>query len=518
MPVVLVLIVVIVSFTFGACPVWERREADGNCNCGSKSRGVVQCDNVTHEVYVLLFHCLTYDVQFNRTTVGSCLFLVQQWPRHCSLYAPIKARDKTSLNTDLCDPLNRTGQLCGQCLEGYGSPVYSYSLACVSCKNESSLFHRVSRYVLVALVPVTVMYVLCISLKVSMTDGRWNGFVLLCQVVSIPQVNMMLKSNVWMTFFSIWNLDLFRSLYVPFCLHPSLSDLHVIALDYLVALYPMLLVFLTYLTVYINDRFKLNLISKVFAALTTSNNGSVLNGVATFLVLSYSKILITSLNLLAPVYVYTEDDERYLYVFFKGDTPYLGREHLPFFVLAIVMITMCNILPMLLLLLYPSFLQSRVNYRSLTTFMDIFQGSYRTHPKDMRFFSAVPFIFRIGVLTQVLFIQNPFISAFYGFSFILLASLLIVCKPYKWSCLNYWEIFLCLDVTLLCFSFFTSHNVVYLIKPLLGWSRNITIVFSNVLVAPIVFYGLGLLIYVMLPWKLISRCFQCRPFSWCQQW
>ena len=50
-------------------------------------------------------------------------------------------------------------------------------------------------------------------------------------------------------FYSIWNLDLFRSIYPPFCLHPDISALGILSLDYLVAIYPMVAVVLTYIIV-----------------------------------------------------------------------------------------------------------------------------------------------------------------------------------------------------------------------------------------------------------------------------
>ena len=45
--------------------------------------------------------------------------------------------------------------------------------------------------------------------------------------------------------YSIWNLDFFRSIYPPFCIHPHMSALQVVSLDYIVAVYPMILVLVT---------------------------------------------------------------------------------------------------------------------------------------------------------------------------------------------------------------------------------------------------------------------------------
>ena len=59
--------------------------------------------------------------------------------------------------------------------------------------------------------------------------------------------------------YGIWNLDLsfFCMVYKPFCLHPSISIIQVICLDYVIAVYPLMLVFLIYFLVKLHDRFEM---------------------------------------------------------------------------------------------------------------------------------------------------------------------------------------------------------------------------------------------------------------------
>ena len=81
--------------------------------------------------------------------------------------------------------------------------------------------------------------------------------------------------------------------------------------------------------------------------------GSLVQAFATFLVLSYVKILYVSIDLLTPVYLKTVDGGtlNQTYLFHAGDL--VGSEHLPFGILAVFMLTVFNILPMVLLFLYP---------------------------------------------------------------------------------------------------------------------------------------------------------------------
>ena len=89
------------------------------------------------------------------------------------------------------------------------------------------------------------------------------AYVALCQVVTTPALvqfysvnNVNNSAYIWwlMSLYTFWNLDILRSVYPPFCLHPDVSPLLIYSLDYVVGLYPLVLIFLTYLVVKIHDR------------------------------------------------------------------------------------------------------------------------------------------------------------------------------------------------------------------------------------------------------------------------
>ena len=134
----------------------------------------------------------------------------------------------------------------------------------------------------------------------------------------------------WGTFYGVWNLDFLRLVYTPFCLQPHINTLHVLALDYLVAVYPLLLIALSYLLVLLYDR-NVRLIVclwKPFLPLFIkfrrqwNIKNSLVEVFATFLLLSYVKILSVSVDLLVPVLLYDEQ-ERIIsqpYLFIQGDT------------------------------------------------------------------------------------------------------------------------------------------------------------------------------------------------------
>ena len=503
-----------------ACPPWESEGRDGRCQCGDSLGGVVYYNSRTEKLYILKFYCMTYNTRSNQTTVGKCLdkSRTTAYPP-CSFYIAIETKNVTHLNAEVCGSFNRTGQLCGECVRGHGPPVYSYSSICAKCER-SKFAGNAAKYFLVAFLPVTLMFLASILLNVSVTSGKMVAFVLICQVYSVPNLMEVglqhsTDSLLLYSFFSLWNLDIFRSLYTPFCLHPSLNTMHVTALEYLIAVYPILLMILTYLATTILGNFKLHLVyvninrTRRNSNTARASRGSLLNTFATFLVLSYSKILTTSLTLLTPVYIYTQNGEHGVYLFNNGEIPYFGGEHLPFGILAITMLTLCNIFPVVLLLLYPSLIQPKVNNQALTTFMDVFQGCYRHHPRDYRFFSAVPFIFRIVVCLLLVLIQDALFLPLAGFSFLLLVALLMLIKPYKQNYQNYVNIFLYMTSALLCFCFMLTHDFMRFIKPSLGDYRPVSTIPASLLLAPPVIYGIALLLHKVLPQRALTYFLQC---------
>ena len=71
----------------------------------------------------------------------------------------------------------------------------------------------------------------------------------------VVSANLRLIGDLVFSFYGVWNLDFFRYVYQPFCLHPNMTTLQMISLDYAIAMYPLLLIFLTYAFVKIHDRF-----------------------------------------------------------------------------------------------------------------------------------------------------------------------------------------------------------------------------------------------------------------------
>ena len=289
-------------------------------------------------------------------------------------------------------PPPRDGQLCGKCKDGFAPPVYSYDSSCVNCTEYSSNWVK---YMAIAFLPLTALFILVVTFRVSATSGLLNVFVLVCQTVSAPAVvrvikthttNLKLQSRIGLSLYGIWNLDFFRLLYHPFCLHPEMTTLQVLALYYAIAVYPLLLIVFTYLLVVMHDHNVRIVVwlwkpfHAYFVHFRKKSNvkGSLINTFATFLLLSYVKFLHTSFAFLFPVNVYNIYGRSKRYLFYDGTVEYFGPEHLPFAILALGVLLVFNIFPLFLLVLYPCQWFQRclnrynIQYQLFDTFMDVF--------------------------------------------------------------------------------------------------------------------------------------------------
>ena len=113
-----------------------------------------------------------------------------------------------------------------------------------------------------AYLPLTVFYLIIITFEISANSGLLVGCVTISQMMatySLVQVYLATyilntttsfqKKKKIAGLYSIWNLHFFGSLYPPFCLHPNMTALGVLSLDYLVAIYPTVAVISTYIIV-----------------------------------------------------------------------------------------------------------------------------------------------------------------------------------------------------------------------------------------------------------------------------
>ena len=448
-------------------------EANANCRCDkfmTFHRHPIWCLNGS--VSLPFCYCMSYNEKFNTTVVGYCAarcYVSSHSPERkvftgVNRYQVIvKSHNRTEFNDDACSGLhmNRTGQMCGSCVKGYAPPVYSYSLACVEC---SDYKYNWIKYIAVAYLPLTLFFVIVITFRISAASGAMNGFILTSQIAMsralfqyyLSYIDETLKYRLkqiaplkaMVTFLGIWNLDFFRMIYTPFCLHPNMSTIQTRALDYAVAVYPLVLVVITYIFVSLHYRYSLvvRLWKPFYRCLRCIRKkwdikDYLIGAFATFILLSYVKILTISLDLLMPVVMYDIDGNalNQLYLQIDGTVEYFRKDHLPYGILALVMVIVFNILPLILLAIFPCRCFHRclnhfqIQRETLREFVEVFNGEFKYQPRDYRYFAAFYLLLRIFNILLLLntngIVYFPFGIALFAVSSLLIAFL----KPYKKS-------------------------------------------------------------------------------------
>ena len=435
-----------------------RFEDNDMCACCSHDKfQPLTCHNDSRTAVIRPCTCVYYDTDVNLTVVGNCFF---------SCYKingiVMNITSSAEFNEDICGKygsLNRTGRFCGRCSSGYGLAAYSYLIIhCIPCQDYG--YKNWIKYFTVALIPLTVFYILAVLLGFNVTTSSLNGIVLVIQCMLSPiQVTFIrdnstiFKQNFRLFFiasssiFCIVNLDFFRIAYSPFCLHPKANVLQILSLDYIVALYPFLLIFITYVLISAHDK-QYRLVVWMWKPFkmcvrqyrnTWNIRSSLIEIFATFILLSSVKILGVSFQVLS--FTATHDVagnklEKYFSIY-DGNTEYFGATHLPYALLAIAISSIFVVLPFLLLAVYPCRCFHKClnhcgsRFQALHVFMDAFQGSYRTQPHDMRYFSAFYIFLRMLMVAQPHVFPSYIMLFTSGILSLTSAAAVTIFQPYK---------------------------------------------------------------------------------------
>ena len=399
-----------------ACPTWFICDDHNRCKCGDGHNDAVVCDENKFMSAVLDCHCVTYDGDTNTTSLGACFYNCENYNFiEDKVYHKLPATLEMLINQSACTRFHRKGLLCGDCEDGHSPLVLSYNLSCVECPDAHKNWWK---FILVAFVPLTFFYFFIVLFNINVTSSRLHGVVIFSQALSMPAFvriifsrtskgnsQLRISSKIIMTLYSFWNLDLLRSVLPNTCL--DVTTLQALALDYLPALYPYVLILFSYLLIRLYDR-KVSCIvrawnpfRKLLFCFRTSWDvrTSVIDSFATFFLLSYVKILSVSTDLLLPTQIYQLGSNRSTHgLYYSPSVTYFGQEHLPYAITAVFLLIVFVIIPTVVLILYPfQFFQKCLsvfpfNWHFLHAFVDSFQGCYKdgTEPGtfDCRWFST----------------------------------------------------------------------------------------------------------------------------------
>ena len=503
------------------------RQICAHKNITAVKYGIISCNN--GNLSVLQCHCVTYNLS-EEVLVGACIFNCGN--NNGLLYHP--------LPIEVCASLNRTGALCGKCYEDHFVSAYSFDFHCMPCDNISTNWIW---YIMAAYLPLTLFYFIVLFFKVNVASGYLHPVALFGQAISMPPLarivlwsarrnpSLLQFTKLFNSFYGIWSLDFFRPFYSDLCL--GIGILPTLALDYVIAVYPLLLMIISYLLIVLYDRnYRVVTIMwrpfQLLFSLFRRNwdiRTSVIDAYATFFLLSYMKFLNVSFDLLAPTQVYHLNiNSTYTWgLFYAGDIKYFGKEHLPYGILAIAVLCVFVILPTVTLALYPfAFFQKFLNrfpfrWHILHMFMDSFQGCYKngTEPgtRDCRWISAAYLVLRWVFFILYGFTLNPAFFPLCSLSAIFFIILLVILQPFKTSRRHNFEIVLFVMFTAFCMAT-SGHAIAVTMSRRLAPSLYIVIILLGMV--PLLFIIVLIFHVVISRWTFFLELIY-RIRSWCQR-
>ena len=455
----------------------------GKCTCHSlfNYRGILNCSDVDFTAQIPWNYWIGVDPlspNLDKLVMGELanLYAEQLGSERNVITLPKSLED---LDDAICGKMHRTGTLCGKCRKGFAVAVNSYYYECTTCNSDTNLIKNIFLYFVSSYLPYILLFTAIILFRLKLTSSAVNSFLLFAQLtasidlfdVSIhvtAKLNNQAVEKAYKFLHGLFNLKSFASLMNPFCISRSLNTLDVLCLEYSLAFLPLLVILVTYLVMKFKE-IECFCVKKSFTRLrqrlanrrgSSSDKGRpILHAFAAFLLLSYTKVSLVSMKILASTTLYNETGKNVEYnrIFLAGYYSLSDRSFiLPYGFIAVLFVTIFVFIPTLFLLGFPQLIDwlldkphfkcFRRYWPSLTihAILDTFQGYYR--PKCW-FFSGIYLLFRLSIIISYCatnsYLQQYFLQQIF---IMIVLSLVAIFKPYKREVFNVVDILMFLNL------------------------------------------------------------------------
>ena len=350
---------------------------------------------------------------------------------------------------------------------------YLMGVSCADCSKHRYMWLL---NLLLQLLFLTILFVVIMVLQIKGTASPWNIIITYSQlVVNTLMYDAHISNHIQcyfgkrvntllITVLGVTNLDFLHLVIPPLCISTSLTAIHTLFFDYIIALYPILMTIFVYALIELYDcnckiiiilSYPLQTLCR-YCCRRWDPKQSILSTFATFLLLSYSKLLFVSCNFLFAVQSYNSTDAiipNSTVLLYDPNIPFFQSKHTPYIIIALSVITIFILLPSLLLLLYPTCLFRRLLTRCgfqrwdiLHMIMDTFQGWYKDGTegtRDYRSLSALYMLLRVGLVGEFLTVIHLSLQSggklkwfATGLLHISLGIFFLITKPYKKQWMN----------------------------------------------------------------------------------
>ena len=368
---------------------------------------------------------------------------------------------KAVLDKYVCGNRNRTGLLCGECVDGYSVLINSPTFACYKCQGH----HFGVIYLLLCyIIPVSILFIIIMTYNIRMTYGPFSAFLFYSQLISsqyhrnldyflnADSPTTLSVSNILLTIYSISNLDFFQHEEFAYCLFSKAGTVDVMGFNALLSLYPILLI-IVYFTLRQLQYYGLlcRRQSVCFNKLRFPNN-SITHGISAFLVLSFAKINVTVFTILKSADISHIDTISHFktVVLMQGTIEYFGNALYNIYAIgSLLLIVTVIVVPTVILTVHPIVVNIGIIFgweesrwiqvinkclliHRLKPILDSFQGDYKHY---LHFFAGVYFfLYRSLFFCIVVGGSTPDINVLFIFIivfFFLITTVHVLTMPFK---------------------------------------------------------------------------------------
>ena len=453
----------------------------GTCHCGMTTMtGIIDCNESHPEMIGAVLERNHWAGYLSSNDLHSCagqkFFAAPCPPGYCHTQKVTLHENYShqELHIVVCGKSSRKGILCGDCSEGKGIAVNFNGIrpVCVSCEEGLSTV-GILVWILSEWVPMLIFMFILMLFNIDLVSGSFNSFLLFAQLLAFSTIRADVELGpvhnafvrIYRFLYGMWNLDFFGVLLPPYCLtpHAHLTLLQTLFLHFSIGLFPLTVA----ITLVVLERSAEKWICchRVDQCLRRmrrwkakySDGMSYDRALPAFVILGFTRFLVSSIYILVNQTVTGEDGERKMVVWWQGSVPYGSIQHIAYFVPVIVVLLAFVLLPSFLLLTLPitpqlfgrliiavpplrrlqrmqTFCSNVYTDRWVYHFVNVFQGCYK---ERFRSFSSLYLFHRIVHLLVAVFIHK-LEDALRIQLFLTVALLLLIatCQPYNSRKLN----------------------------------------------------------------------------------
>ena len=453
----------------------------GTCHCGMTTvTGIMDCNENHPEMIGAVLERNHWAGYLSSNDLHSCagqkFFTAQCPPGYCHTQKIIIHENYShpELQDVVCGKSSRKGLLCGDCSEGKGIAVNFNGIrpVCVSCEEGLSTV-GILVWILSEWVPMLIFMFVLMLFNIDLVSGRFNSFLLFAQLLAFSTIRADVELGtvhnafvkIYRFLYGMWNLEFFGVFLPPYCLtpHAHLTLLQTLFLHFSIGLFPLTVA----ITLVVLERSAEKWICchRVDQCLRKmrrwkakySDGMSYDRALPAFVILGFTRFLVSSIYILVNQTITGEDGERKVVVWWQGSVPYGSIQHIAYFIPATVVLLVFVLLPSFLLLTLPiapqlfgrliiavpplrrlqrmqTFCSNVYTDRWVYHFVNVFQGCYK---ERFRSFSSLYLFHRIVHLLVAVFIPKvEDVLRTQLFLTVALLLLITTCQPYNSRKLN----------------------------------------------------------------------------------